>query len=240
MKRLAIVLSGFVAVASAASAQTPPERQTLMSRAGLLSAFFGAVADLQIVFIEIGSLGGEIDRGQVWIASLSSGEQKRIVESDDLSWPVMAPDGHSVFALRQSQLVKLGLDDGSQTAIGGDVKWRKLLGVQPNGTVLGFVSGVPRANAALMTPDGDLQLFPQPSANTDQQHQSLLLQENRAYSGKRVLRVLPSARGGLGRDVFFETDGKQRPVSDCGYELCGQPSLSTDGMSVLYVRSAPH
>src|ERR1700722_5210515 len=111
MKCLPIALSGLLAVAAVASAQAPPERQTRMAKAGLLGAFFRAVADLQIVFTEIGSLGGEIDRGQVWVSSWSSGEQKRIVEPDDLSWPVMAPDGHFVFALREFQLVKLGVDD---------------------------------------------------------------------------------------------------------------------------------
>jgi hypothetical protein len=115
--------------------------------------------------------------------------------------------------------------------------WRKLIGVSPDGSILGIVAGSPRARPALVTPDAALRLLPPPESEQDRKNISLLLQENRAYADGRTLLVKRSARGGRGFDVFLVTPEGERNLSDCGDERCSQPSLSPDGNRVLYVRT---
>jgi hypothetical protein len=156
----------------------------------------------------------------------------------DLSWPVLAPDGATVFALRGRQLVRFTVSGSGETPIGPEADWRKLIGVDPDGAVLGFVAGVPRARPAMLTATGELLMLPQPETSDERAKVSSLLQENRAYSDGRELRVERSARGGRGFDVLLVAAGVERNLSNCGHDACGQPSLSPDGQLVLYILAA--
>jgi hypothetical protein len=204
---------------------------------GRAGAFWAAVDKLGVIFKAIGNLGGTPERGQVWRVDIASRVQHAVAPSQSLAWPVLAPDGVTVFALHDGALVRL-TPGGQLDPVGTETHWRKLLGVDSDGDVLGFVNGKPRVYPAMMGRDGTLRLLPQPQTDSDRERVSLLLQENRAYADGRELVVKRSARGGQGFDVSLVTDGQARRLSDCGDDLCGQPFLAPDGRSVLYVRAA--
>jgi len=62
-----------------------------------------------------------------------------------------------------------------------------------------------------------------------------LLKEDRRYT-EGLMEVSRSKHGGRGFDVYYTIGQQTLNVSDCGDDLCGQPSLSPDGQCVLYVR----
>lgn len=228
---------GWQLAALSALAQAPVEPpQPAAHSAPAVQGFWFAIDQLGLIFKAVGNLSGGVDRGQIWRVDLASGDQHRIGGNDALAWPVSGPDGATVFALRDGQLVRLA-SDGGLTAVGKETQWRKLIGVDPQNNVLGFIAGKPRPHPALMSSGGELHLLPQPETDSDRERVSLLLQENRAYKDGRQLLVKRSTRGGRGLDVFLKTDDTAKALSDCGDDLCGQPSLSLDGRSVLYVRA---
>lgn len=215
----------------AAEAPTPAETSALAQ------GFWAGIAQLGLIFKAVGSLGGGVDRGQIWIVDLATGEQRRIAGADALAWPVLGPDRSTIFALRGGQLVRLPLRGGDIVLVGSEAAWRKLVGVDAENKVLGFVAGRPRVQPAVMTSKGELRLLPQPETDEERERVSFLLQENRAYADGRQLIVRRSTRGGRGYDISLVSDGAERNLSDCGDDACGQPSLSPDGRYVLYVRA---
>jgi hypothetical protein len=155
----------------------------------------------------------------------------------DLAWPVPSPSGENVFALRGRQVVNVAISDGSETSVGAPAEWRKLIGVAPDGTVLGFVEDDPRPRPALLAPGGQLAELPAPADDGERKRNALLLQEMRDYADGIRLEVRNSERGGRGRDIFLVEGSRQRNLSNCGDDLCLQPSRSIDGNYVLYIRA---
>lgn len=227
--------------ASASSQPTTPQAaapQSGMAQSGLAQVFWSGLGQINMLFKGGGSLASGATRGAVWRLDLASGNLRRIGTTDTLSWPVAATGDSPVFALRGRQFVRMGAD-GTEMAAGDDVAWRKLLGVLPDGSVLGFVAGEPRAHPALRSPDGSVQVFPAPESDKDRQRESFALQEERDYADGTRLRVRRSERGGQGFDIFLVKDGPQRNLTDCGNDRCGQPSLTADGSALLYIRAEP-
>lgn len=222
-----------------ASAQAPAAPPQPAARgATAVQGFWFAIDQLGLIFKAVGNLSGGVDQGHIWRVDLATGtgDPHRLGSNDGLAWPVLSPDGATVFALRDGQLVRLA-SDGGLTAVGKETQWRKLIGVDPQNNVLGFIAGKPRPHPALMSSGGELHLLPQPETDSERERVSLLLQENRAYKDGRQLLVKRSTRGGRGLDVFLKADDVTKALSDCADDLCGQPSLSPDGRSVLYVRA---
>lgn len=235
LARLWTALGLLAVVNGIAQAPVAPPQPTPQG-AKAAQGFWAAVDQLGLIFKAVGNLGGGVDQGQVWQVDLATGDQHRIAGGNGLAWPVMSPDGSTIFALHEGQLVRLATD-GRSTAVGKETQWRKLVGVDRQNDVLGFIAGKPRVHPALMSPVGELQLLPQPETDSERERVSLLLQENRAYADGRQLLVKRSTRGGRGLDVILKTNDTAKAISDCGDDLCGQPSLSPDGHIVLYVRA---
>lgn len=194
---------------------------------------------LGVMFTDLSNLGEGIDQGQIWIVDRTTGEQRPISAADPLAWPVLGPNDQTIFALRGRQLVRLNTRSGEIVPLGNEADWRKLIGVDPESNVLGFVADTPLARPAVMTPSGDLHLLPPPSTGEERKRVSLLLQENRAYTNGVQLMVKRSRRG-RGYAISLVADGVVKILSDCGDDFCGQPSLSTDRRYVLFVRATPH
>jgi hypothetical protein len=206
----------------------------------LAQTFWAGIDYLGLAFKAVGSLGGGADRGQVWIVDLATGERSRVPGADDLAWPVLGPNHSTIFALRGRQMVRLTSSGGNVVPVGPETNWRRLLGVDGSGDVLGFIAGRPRAQPAVMTEKGELLLLPQPETEQEKARVSMLLQENLAFANGRQLTVTRSRRGGRGYDLNLVDGDTVKNLSDCGDDACGQPSLSQDGRYVLYIRASPH
>lgn len=227
---------GLLLVAGAVAAQ--PAGGGPSSPTGSVGKIFAdGLEKLGILFRGIGSLAGGPSAGAVWRVDVSTGNRRRIGDVDDLAWPVPSPDGAAILALRGRQVVRITIADGREDPVGAPASWRKLLGVHPNGTVLGFVDDDPRPRPALLAPDGARMELPPPADDKERARNGILLQEAREYADGVRLEVQDSERGQRGRDVFLIDGVGQRNLTDCGDDFCGQPSRSQDGVSVFYVRA---
>jgi len=221
-------------VLAQAPAASPSSRES-----GLAQIFAAGLNSLRLVLTGIGSLGGGTDAtGVVWRVDIRTGEQRRIGIAGDFAWPVPSPNGMAAFVLRGRQVVRIAVSDGSETLVGAPAEWRKLLGVAPDGTVLGFVEDDPRPRPALLEPGGRLVELPAPDDDGERKRNGLLLQDARDYADGVRLEVRDSERGGRGRDVFLVEGPRQRNLSNCGDAMCSQPSRSIDGNYVFFIRAS--
>jgi hypothetical protein len=226
---------GSLILAGALAAQPQPVPPAT-SFGAVGSVFAAGLKTLGLLFSRIGSLSGGATVGAVWRVDVRTGERQRIGNATDLAWPVPSPDGTGVYALRDRQVVHMEVADGREIPVGVPADWRKLLGVLPDGTVLGFVEDDPRPRPALLAPGGDRTELP-PPADAERKRNGALLQEGRDYADGTRLEVQDSTRGGRGRDVFLiDSAGSQKNLTDCGDNLCGQPSRSQDGLVIIYIR----
>lgn len=211
----------------------PPASPT--EACALRNAFWCGVRTLHIMFKFIGSLSGGTDHGAVWQFDLVTGAHSRMAAGEAFAWPVRASDGR-IFALRDGALVVLaGADVAKPSA---DITWRKLIGVDEQGAVLGLVRQAQGPVPALLSAEGVLSVAPVDVAGDERAQVLALLQEDRAYTDDRALLVARSERGGRGFDVYYVAGATRRNISDCGDDACGQPALSGDGRYVLYIRAS--
>jgi hypothetical protein len=231
----AISSLGSFLLAAAVAAQSPPAAPAAPQ--GAMGRVFAAGLDmLGLVFRGIGSLAGGATAGAIWRVDLDTGERRRVGHAADLAWPVPSPDGASIYALRGRQVLRITIADGLETRVGQPAGWRKLLGVLPDGTVLGFIEDEPRPRPALLGPDGGRSELPPPADDAERKRNGALLQEGRDYADGTRLEVRDSQRGGRGRDVFLIEGTRARNLTDCGDDACGQPARSHDAHTVFYIR----
>jgi hypothetical protein len=191
---------------------------------------------LGLVFTAIGSLASGPTAGEIWQFDKRTGQRRRISAASDLSSPAPSPDGAAVYALRGRQIVRVAVSDGREVAIGEPADWRKLIGVLPDGTIIGFVDDDPFPHWAFVGKDEKRNDLPPPATNDERKQVGVLLQEMRVYADGAKLKVRDSERGGRGSDIFLVEGEHEHNVSDCGDDLCGQPARSIDGAMIFYVR----
>jgi hypothetical protein len=228
-------LAASLVVAGTAAAQSPASTP----QAGWMDTVSGGLTRLGLLFSDFGSLSNGPAAGEVWRFDMKTGERRRISAAGGLSWPVPSPDGSTIYALRDGQVVRITVADAGEAPVGASADWRKLLGVDPrDGTVIGLIEDVPFPRPVLIRPDGERADLPPPSNAAERKQVSVLAQEARSYADGASLEVGDSERGGRGRDVFLTKGTSERNVSDCGDDLCGQPARSIDGTTFFYIRSA--
>jgi hypothetical protein len=229
----ASLASAMLAAALAAQSPTAAPQEASMHR-----TFSEGLKRLGLLFSDIGSLASGPEAGEIWKLDKRTGKRRRIGEAADLSWPAPSPDGTAVYALRGAQVICIVVADGSETPVGSPAEWRKLLGVLPDGVIIGFVEEEPFPRPALLSKDGKRTDLPPPADDGERRQVGVLLQEARSYADGARLEVRNSERGGRGRDVFLVEGGTERNLSDCGDDLCGQPARAIDGETFYYVRGA--
>lgn len=205
------------------------------------SFFKTLIEELHMVFVSIASLGdGVVQAGQLWSVQIDASgmpsEPKRLGTMSHLSWPVVSPDGATIYALQDNKVVKLVNNFNATEVMNSSVNWIKLLGTAKDGAILGLIYMDNQTRPAIITSTGDLQISPYLYSNKDQTQLSKLLQESRSYTNDRALYVDRSERGGRGFDVYFKSGDRSINLSDCGDDSCSQASISSDFRSVLFIR----
>jgi hypothetical protein len=221
-----LILTGTVA------AQAPPAAP----QQRWVQTFSNGLKRLALLFSDIGSLASGPSSGEVWRFDRRNGQRHRIGSAVDLAWPAPSPDGSFVYALRGRQVFRIAVSDGRETPVGAPADWRKLLGVLPDGIVIGLIDDDPFPRPALLDQDGKRTDLPPPATDEERKQIGVLLQEARAYADGARLEVRDSERGGRGRDVFLIDGAYKQNLSDCGDQLCGQPARSMDGIMFFYTR----
>ncbi len=178
-----------IALASPSSVENNLERQmaTTVSDGvkGAQKSFFKALIDqLHMAFESIGSLGNSVvQAGQLWSVRIDDAGQasqpKRLGKLNHLAWPVMHPDGKTVYALQEGVVVKLTDDFQATEMVNAEGYWIKLLGVTTDGTLMGLIYADNQAKLARVDGTGKLQVLPESDLPEDQSNLARLLQESR-------------------------------------------------------------
>lgn len=182
--------------------------------------------------------------GQIWIAELKSGRRTALTVDSGYRWPVYEPGGEGVVALNGERLVRISLKaqeakvlhtiPGVDKLVGFDVDQRDSLLVVLND------DNAPLAMVSLKTG----QLTPLPYDPKLKVHRSMLSHvkgQERVYATSRVYIKTESKQGLEGTmewdDVYVrQGDAAPRNVSECDGVACSQPSLSPNGMEVVYIK----
>lgn len=207
-------------------------------------SFLKAIIDsLNVTFEALGSLGeSALDYGQLWAVDIDNSQKplkpRRVGSVNDLSWPVAGSDGISIIALQQGKIVRVGKDGHATNILHSESQWNKLIGVNEEGTIFGFVYDDGKIKPALLLSGGRLQVMKPSStlSGEDRKRISLLTQETRSYIGDRTLFVDRSERGGRGFDVYLKSGNEVYNLSNCGDDRCGQASFSPNFRMVLFIR----
>ncbi|MCZ6642479.1 MAG: hypothetical protein O7F71_12950 [Gammaproteobacteria bacterium] len=207
------------------------------------SGFFEAIAEqLKITLEAIGSLGkDEVDAGELWVVDLdgsgSASNARKVDTNRDLSWPVVATNKSTFYAIDAGSIVRLSEDNSIAVTLEATLHWEKLLGVAQDGTVLGLVRLDGVTKPAAVTAGGELRMSEEPLTDEEQRWIAILMQDARVYQGDRKMSVDRASRG-RGFDVFLETNGNVVNLSDCRDDSCGQGSLASDFQLAVFVRKS--
>ncbi len=212
------------------------------SSSGFAKGFYASLAGyFGMVLESIGSLGGGPGTaGELWAVDFDASGRpsapRRVGGLADLSWPVIGADGVSFVALRGGQVVRLDASGAVAAVLAEGGGWRKLLGEQAEGSVLGLVRQNGETLPARLAADGTLEVGAAPATDEEKRALARLLQDARAYSGDTALVVDRSERGGRGFDVFLRSAAGIVNLSNCGDDYCGQASLSPDRRRAAFIR----
>jgi hypothetical protein len=195
----------------------------------------------------------EIEAGEVWMMNLRSGKQTRIDKDGEYRTPVLAPGGTQVYALRWNararrvcgrqpgELVRFPIGGGDAEEVMPFEGASKLLGFAPDGRLLLMIDDdIDPPLVGLLAPNTrKLTWLPvDEQSGADEAAMVRLRGWERVY-GDTKLTVRPQVQGGRRwTDVFLVAPGKPATnVSRCRNAACGEASLSSDGRTLLFIKS---
>ena len=188
----------------------------------------------------------DVIAGQIWIAELELGRRAALTTDSGYRWPVYEPGSESVVSLKGESIVRISVKarevkvlhtiPGVEKLVGFDGDQRDNLLVVLNDDT------APLAMVSLKTG----QLTPLPYDAKSKDHRRMLSHvkgQERLYGASRVYVKTESKQGMEGAlewdDVFVQQgDATSRNISDCDGVTCSQPSLSPNGMAVVYIRAS--
>ncbi len=188
----------------------------------------------------------EIKTGDIWVADPEGATHHALTTGGTYRWPVFEPSGKSVVALAGDQLVRIPITRGAKIQVLHSVpSVDKLVGFdRDNPERLLVTQNQPESPLAVLSiASGKLQDLPYDRNDKDQRRMlSHIRGEERVYAKARVYVMTESAQSIEGTrewtDVYIQQgDGKAKNVSHCDGIDCGQPSLSPDGKTVVYIQS---
>lgn len=192
--------------------------------------------------------GGEGSSGELCLADLDARTTRALTSSAGYRSPIFLPGNSDVLALRGSEVVRLPRAGGETRKLYSVDGILKLVGASSEdaSTVLillrSGVGGHPRVGL-LTVSTGSVTPMPYDAASgQDLQMVEDLEGWSRTYGNQHVYTHRQSKQALSGTvewsDVFLQVDN-QRPldVSQCDGVNCGQPSLSSDGRWVVFVKA---
>lgn len=227
------------------SANNPPQKS---------KSFIDRVLDFLSISYTPGAQKGpasEIVNGQIWVADLKSGSTRPLTTSWSFRSPIFLAGSGDILALRGNDVIRIasGGGDGAKVqSIAGIVKLVGAGGSEP-GKVLVLLrneSGSHPRVALLAIDTGSITNLPyDPESSEDLQFVEDLEGWSRSYGQSRVYTKRQTKESLAGTvewsDVFLAAPGRQPlDVSQCDGVNCGQPSLSTGGNLLVYVKESPN
>jgi hypothetical protein len=194
--------------------------------------------------------GDEVRSGELWVVDLASQTTRAVTQGGRYRSPIFAAANNEILALSGQDLLQVSARSGEMNKLFSIADISKLVGFSGSDpdTVLILQSGSvgQHAQVALLSiRTGRVTTLPyDPASSADLQMVENLEGWTRTYGDKQVFvrRQTKQALSGTVEwsDVFIQSSGAApRDVSLCNGTNCGQPSMSADGRSLVFVKSPP-
>jgi hypothetical protein len=251
-RRLHVLATAFAAFMAATnmSSQTPANSAPPAVKPRKPETFLHKVLRISGISASPSALkgpGDEVVSGQVWLVEIESKKTRNLSVEGGYSSPVFAVRGGYIFALHGSDVVRFNPSGGNPQKVCSIPGIQKLVGASQDDADKFLIlrtddSGNP-AVALLAVSTGKLESVPYDSASSeDRQMIEHLRGWDRMYGDKSVFVKRQSKQSLSGpvqwADVFLK-EGTNQPVnvSACDEVNCGQPSLSSDGTLLVFIRA---
>jgi hypothetical protein len=196
--------------------------------------------------------GDEVVSGQVWVADLGSGAARKVTTrqvtaSGGYSSPVFVPGGKEILTLMGTDVVRIELSGGDAVKRYTITDIAKLVGFSADDPdtvlVLEGRSAERPAVGLLSLKSGKVTAMPyNPASSRDLEMVEEMQSWERVYGNKSLYTKRQSKETLYGpvewTDVFLKSGSDEvLDLSQCDGVNCGQPSLSSDGRYVVFIKS---
>lgn len=191
--------------------------------------------------------GDEMEAGgEIWIAQVKSGTLRKLSDASGFRSPIFAPNDRAVLALKEGALWQLSLETGAARKLRPSAGLTKLIGIDRDDSdkVLVLIEhGSTTGPAFFSLASGAISEISYDANSPDDRKLLRHLKGwERVYGETKVYPQAQTRDGVAGtvewQDVFLKKDdGPPVNISRCDGTSCGQPSLSSDGEKVVFIRA---
>jgi len=184
--------------------------------------------------------------GEIWISNIKAETLQKLGRENGFRSPIFGPKDQEVLAVKAGVLWQLSLQNGAASKLHQVAGLTKLVGIdrQDSDKILVLIKrGSTTVPALLSLATGAVTEIPyDPNSPNDRKLLNHLKDWERVYGDIAVYprtQTRDSVTGTVEwQDVFLKRDDvAPLNVSRCDGANCGQPSLSADGMKVVFIRA---
>jgi hypothetical protein len=189
----------------------------------------------------------QVTSGQVWLADLRTNTSRKVTAEGGYRSPVFFPDSTAILAVEAEDVVRLAIDPPIQQTVAKVSGITKLIGFDRSDSsqVLLLVeddAGHAKAELLSLKSGETTQLSYDPQSNADRQMLEDLEGWERSYAAGTVYvrrETVQAMSGQVERtNVFWKQPGTDPVnVSRCQLADCGQPSASSDGSKIVFIKA---
>lgn len=236
---------------SAASGQTQSNAPPAASKKKASTSFTEKLLKFLGISDSPGTLkgpGDQVTSGQLWLADLQTKTTRALASSDGYHSPIFLAGTREILALHGTDVVQIQAVGGQGRKLYSVDGIVKLVGASSAdaGTILillcGETGGRPRVGLLTVTTGAVTPVPYDPASSQDLQMVEDLEGWSRTYGDRHIYVKRQSKQALSGTvewsDVFLQV-GNQPPVdaSQCDGVNCGQPSLSENGLLLVFVKA---
>ena len=192
--------------------------------------------------------GDGIESGEIWIVDLGAAKPRQVSGDTGYRWPVFVPNAKTILALRDESILSISLPAGSPKLLHTIKGIQKLVGFAKDDEdkVLVLMESEESASAIGVLSLASGRITPVPhDAKQDRRLLTHLGGQERVYGNTKLYLKAENKTSVTGAqlewfDIYLKQgDAEPRPVSRCDGISCGQPSLSSDGQQIVFIKGRP-
>jgi hypothetical protein len=195
------------------------------------------------------SPGQEMESGGViWVSDVATKTAHKLSDESGFRSPIFAPNDQAILAVRAGTLWQISLPDGSAKKLHEVAGLTKLVGIDQDDSdkvlvLLRRESALVPARLSLAS-GATTEISYDPKSSDDRKLLTHLKEWERVYGETKVYPQAQRREGIAGlvewQDVFLKKgDAEAVNLSHCEGDNCGQPSLSNNQTTVVFVRAKP-